>query len=512
MKFHLTVIKTLLAITISLGLASFSTSALASFSTDVKSYTSTQLTTSGDADRDLYYGSKGSAQFVFTEKGSDINLTGRANNVENIFAVSQVPSNSYAREKRLLASESVVQVNGLLAQLGDINKSISAVQETLKTEPIQEKKSNIMREELAPLKAQKNSIESQISKLNTQIAMIENMSFLSILDLFKSRPVGQVLVLHQGHLYLLRSNIKAAHSKNPIASQSGRAKIYNYMIDASIKVGEKSAQGARNKALMKVELSEYTVLSFEFSGTVYSLLRIEDQSVRELVALAKKLPTVPTKFSFKDDVLTTTYQWNKSANEKLSLSVEYKESGKKKNLIQVKTTAETQLYDPKTLSGNIEKHIGILALTKSGSLLELKKVQKTSDKTDGGWVFDHKKRLIKLGSEVLFVEKENYYGFEGLWYLTYVMADRGIASQKIYLINGLEPIALTATLKSNKVEITKAGKVLYRFTLDSSKFITKFEFVPMNQSLELVSRDTRATIKNRQTLKAYMKNNGVIAL
>ena len=76
----------------------------------------------------------------------------------------------------------------------------------------------------------------------------------------------------------------------------------------------------------------------------------------------------------------------------------------------------------------------------------------------------------------------------------------------------MEPIALTATLKANALEITKAGKVLYRFTLDRANFITKFEFVPMGQTLNLISKDTETTKKNRQKLNAFMQANGVIRL
>lgn len=511
MKLNLKMVHPLWIVGIVQALFSLSASATELFPTDTKFYSSTQFSVSGSVDRTLYYQSNKGTQYVFGETGNGIKLTGLTQGEKNLFAAN-VSSKNYSKEKQFLASGSLDQIKMLKAELGELSKEIKEVQASISAASSQEEKNKIIREELSPLKKDKDRVTTKINRLDREVKAMDRKPVLSLFELYRKRPTGEVLVLHNQTLYLVSANKRSVRSNSPVARDSLSATKYVYTNLSFIKPGSKSATSGHNEAFFIVEVIRNTVTSYEFNGAQYRLIRIEDQSVRELVSMAKITPTVPASFQFKGDVLTTIYQWKKSGGETKSLLVEYKESGKKKNLIQVRTEAETQVYDPKTPSGNVEIHIGVLAATKSGSLLELKKIQKTNDKVDGGWAFDYKKRLIKLGEEVLFVEKENYYGFEGLWYLAHWMSSQSISNQKIYLINGLEPIALTATLKANVVEITKAGKVLYRFTLDRVNFITRFEFVPLNQTLELVSKDTQTTKKNRQKLNAFMQANGVIRL
>lgn len=511
MKLNLKIVYRLWIVAIVQLIFSLSASALEQFPADAKFYSSTQFSVSGNVDRTLHYQSNQGTQYVFNENANGVKLTGLTQGANNLFAAN-VSANKYSHEKQLLVSGTLDQIKSLKVDLADLAKEIQEVQESIQAAQVQEEKSKIIHEQRSPLEKQRDQVNTKIKRLEREVQAMDRKPVLSLFDLYRNRPIGEVLLHHNQTLYLLSTNKRSVRSESPVAKQSLSATNYVYANLAYVKAGARSATNGRSDALFILEVIRNTVTGYEFNGEKYRLMRIEDQSVRDLVSMAKVTPTTPSSFEFKGDVLTTVYQWNKSNGGAKSLLVEYKESGKKKNLIQVRTEAETQVYDPKTPSANIEKHIGVLAATKSGSLLELKKVQKTNDKVDGGWAFDYKKRLIKLGEEVLFVEKENYYGFEGLWYLAHWMSSQSIPSQKVFLINGLESISLTATLKANAVEITKAGKVLYRFTLDRASFVTKFEFVPMDQTLTLISKDTETTKKNRQKLNAFMQANGVIKL
>jgi hypothetical protein len=179
----------------------------------------------------------------------------------------------------------------------------------------------------------------------------------------------------------------------------------------------------------------------------------------------------------------------------------------------VKVSAQTNVFDPKQSSTALEKHIGVLAVAKGQRLVELKKIQTINGKKDIGWDQDIRNGIIKLGPETIFVSKEDYYGYEGLWYLASWMSRNNIKLKRIFLINGTEPISLTAKLtKAGEVEISKAGNALYQFSVDSNGFVTNLFFTPSKQMLTLVSKETKTTKANKAKIKQYMQNNKIILL
>lgn len=494
------------------GFVSLSAHAQQAFPTNAAAYSSTEFKTSSQVKRKLYYRSEKGNEYHFSDNNGQLKLTAVSKNSDNIFADVSPTNKNYAQEKQLLASYSLEQITDLQADLKELEEDISSVQAKIKATESPEEKSKITLDKLSPLNQQKSALVSRINSLQSQVNSIKALPVISLFELFQKQPSGDVVILHEQSLYLLTSVVRRVNASAAIAQSSSQARAYTYVNRAYVKLGAKSASQGKNKPFFTVERIANTNSAFSYDGEQFTLTRIEDNKILELLSMIKSNPVEPASFEFKGDVLTTQYQWQKSKAESKSLLVEYKYSGKKKNLVQVKTEAETEVYDPKTPSATIVKHIGILAPTKSGALLELKKVQKTNNKTDGGWALDYKERVIKLGSEFIFLDQENYYGFEGLWYLSYWLKNNNVQTQKLYLINGLQPVFLTAQLQANRVEYSYGGKVMYRFTFDKANFITKFEFVPEGQELILTSKDTKATKKNRDKLTSYMKQNGIVKL
>ena len=489
----------------------FNGAANAAFPTTTSAYTSTNFANPSKASRTLYYAS-GSTVNVLTlvDKGNRLSLSRGPKSITPLFSATVGTTKQYSKEKRLFASESV---NDLLPLKQD-KKEFSNKVDELKLKAAKAKSSDDKAGYLQDI----NALNSEIKKINVEIRRIEqgvdkynNLPILSLDELLSKQPSGRFFILQQGILSLIVPNRQSTSLNTNITSAMQRGSQSIYIIKASLKIGS-TRVNSDGSILLHVEKVKDTVTEIRFAGKTYQLMRIEDEKVKAMSDMAKRFPTSPIAFSFKGETLTTSYVWKKSGGGAKKLLVEYKYTGKKNNLIQVKVQAETELFDPKTTSSNTEKHIGIMAKTKSGSLLELKKVQKVLGKVESSWVLDNKNRIIKLGEEILFVSKENYYGFEGLWYLAYWMKQGNISSKKMFLINGTDPISLTATLKGSMVEITKAGKVLYRFTMDSKGFVTQFEFVPMNQSLQLVDKQTDTTRANSKKLATYMKQNGVAKL
>lgn len=511
MKLRFSLTRGMLVLGLIQALTSFTASAESAFPIRAEFYSSTDFKTASQVKRQLFYQSAQGSRYQFQDTNNKLKLIASSQN-GTLFADLPAQGQAYAQEKQLLASTSLEQVEELKELIAELDEDIAAVQAKIQAATTPDVRAKLAADKLTPLNQQKKSVQSRLNSLNAQVRSIQSLPVLSLLDLFKKQRSGNVIVLKDQHLYLLTSVARRVNSAAVIAKNSSQAREYSYVTRSYVKLGAKSAKKGRNEAFFKVEKIANTNTAFTFDKQLYTLQRIQDKKVDSLLTMIKANPVEPTAFDFKGDVLTTSYQWKKSSSESKSLSVEYKYTGKKKNLIQVKTEAETEVYDPKTASANIVKHIGILAPTKSGALLELKKVQKTNNKNDGGWLFDYKKRLLKLGDQVLVIEKENYYGFEGLWYLAYWMNENNIRSESIYLINGLEPVALTANFTGKNVEFTLAGKVMYRFTFDSAKFVSKLEFVPEQQVLTLVSKDTTTTKKNRDKLVSYMKQNGIVKL
>ncbi|MGF1763193.1 hypothetical protein [Aliivibrio kagoshimensis] len=483
----------------------------ASFPTTSGAYTSTNFANTNKAPRTLYYASGGTANVLtLIDKGNRLSLSKGPKSITPLFSATVTSNKQYSNEKRKFASESA---NDLLSLKQDKKEFSNEVAE-LKLK-VSKTKSN---DDKADYLQEINALNSEIKKINAEIRRVEqgvatykNLPILSLDELFSKQPNSRFFILQQGTLSLIVPNQQNTSLNTNITGAMQRGSQSIYTVKSSLKIGSTRVH-SDGSTLLHVEKVKDTVTEIRFAGKTYQLMRIEDEKVKAMSDMAKRFPTSPTSFSFKGETLTTSYVWNKSGGGAKKLLVEYKYTGKKKNLIQVKAQAETELFDPKTTSSNTEKHIGIMAKTKSGSLLELKKVQKVLDKVESSWVLDNKNRIIKLGEEILFVSKENYYGFEGLWYLAYWMKEGNLSSKKIFLINGTEPISLTATLKGSKVEITKAGKVLYRFTMDSKGFVTQFEFVPLNQSLQLVDKQTDTTRANSKKITTYMQQNGVAKL
>lgn len=512
MKLRFSMASSILLLGLVQGSVVFSVHAKQSFPLGAQYYSSTQFNPSEQVERQLFYRSDKGNEYHFNQSPKGFELHSVSKGSHNIFSYIVPANNSFVEEKQLLVNGSIKSIKKLEGQLADTLEDIKSVKQKITAASSPEEKSEIAAEQLSPLSKKKSSLTSQIRRFETEVNVIIQQPVISLFDLFKTQPKGDVIVAHEQYLYLLRSVERRVTSKAEIIQGNRQARSYSYVNRSYLKFGKNSSNRGDNEPFFTLEKFQNTVTGFNYDQVQYTLTRIEDTKIRDLLAKIKSTPVEPNSFEFKGDVLTTRYQWKKSNSETKSLLVEYKHTGKKKNLIQVRTEGETQVYDPKTPSSNIVKHIGILAPTKSGALLEIKKVQKTNDKIDGSWAFDYKKRLLKLGEQILVVEKENYYGFEGLWYLAYWMVDNAIQSKTVYLINGLEPIALTAISKGDQVEFTIGGKVMYRFSFDNNKFVKKLEFVPGSQVLELISKDTTTTVRNRNKLISYMQKNGIIKL
>ena len=477
----------------SLTLSTFASSI---YSSDISDYTINDFSTAKDEDRKLYYSDFDFPAFTVEENGPNkiIQLSNSTSFLNQSFSDLE-----FTKEREALIIDKKNNI--------EIQKKLKST--LLESYSLQKDKSE---NEILSNKNKLRDIDQKITKLEKQVRSISTLKIISALDIYKNNIGPEALLYFNNSLNFIYKNIKSQQVVNPIDGKYFNGSLVNYYIDLSVYTKGLILSNGEGNSIVSVQTIENTITKFNVLDKEYILSRIYNSKIKNLITMINDFPTTPSSFSFKNDVLTTLYRWNLSGNESKSLSVEFKESGKTNNLVQVKTEGEQQVYDPNNLSDKVEKHIGILASNNSDQLFELKKIQRLNDNSDGGWVFDYKKRLLKLGNEILFVDNEDYYGFEGLWYLAYWMNINDIAERKIFLINGFEPISLTIRKKKNFIEISKSENTLYRFIFNDSGFIEEFDFVPLGQKLFLESLDTNATIRNRNKIDLYMQSNGIIKI
>ncbi|WP_036180978.1 hypothetical protein [Marinomonas sp. MED121] len=366
--------------------------------------------------------------------------------------------------------------------------------------------------DLADLRQEKNKIENAISAIERRQQRLSSLAVLNFAEVINKRPKNPFFLMDNNYLYFVDPQQSRVSYQDAISGQNISAIATNYYLETGINVSSPERLEAFDTSILTLVSYQDTLLKIEYEDNLVSLTRLEDSHLTRFEKMLSATVLQPKKLEFKGESLITQYLWA-NQNERKTLEFAYKETGKRKNLIQVKASAQSSVFDPKQSSSALEKHIGVLAVAKGKRLVELKKVQTINGKKDIGWDQDIRNGIIKLGDETIFVSKEDYYGYEGLWYLASWMSLNGINQKKVFLINGTEPISLTATLTTaGEVVISKAGNTLYQFKLDEGGFVTQLYFAPSKQTLILINKDTETTKSNKAKVKNHMRTNKIVLL
>lgn len=363
---------------------------------------------------------------------------------------------------------------------------------------------------MSKLKKDVNRKKQELKKLEDEKASLGSKRLERISSFISASP-SRDLIIKDGADYLrirtVRSEVNVGFK---IPGRSIRAEQTDFLIEKKVNGTSFEESSFSDPVFAKVYKKDGTLVGIEFKGVLARLHKIEDQNLKRFREFLSKHPVEVNSFNFKGQTLFTRYVTTDSnLDEKMSLELDFSETGKSKNLVLVKAAAPTKLFDPESSSFENEKHLGVLVSTKSEKLLQVKKVKKRGGKEDDAWAFNLKSQMITLGNQAVIVSKELYYGYEGLWYLAYWMNERGVDQRKVFLVNGTSPIALTVTRTGGEIIVSKEGQDLFRYKFNSRGFIGSFQFVPEDQTLRLASVETTTTRANKKLISDFMKNNGI---
>lgn len=481
-------------------------------SQSINDYSSINYQNTGQEKRELVYvqPSTGKKIVTLSEVNSQFKLLQSIPQVKPLF-VSVKKQGNYQALKQIFVDQDDVEKQGELNnKLVQLDSEVSKLKQTLARAAETEKAS--INDDLADLAQQQRNLRKAIKASKRRQTSILNLAVYDLSQVFDQGQKKAFFLLDSSALYLVNPESTRGSYQDPLSGKNLTVSKISYQIESKVEFNRPTVLKKLDYSVLNTIYYQNTLMSFSYNQQTAVLSHIKDKRLLAFSNLLKTLPLEPDTLSFKGETLTTRYLWSTSGKQK-TLEVAYKETGKRKNLIQVKASAQTNLFDPKQTSTAIEKHIGVLAVAKGQRLVELKKVQTINGKKDISWVQDIRNGIIKLGEETIFVSKEDYYGYEGLWYLASWMSTNNIKTKKIFLINGTEPISLTATLTSvGQVVISKAGNTLYQFSIDKNGFVNRLFFAPSKQTLSLISKDTKTTKSNKAKVKQYMQTNKIVLL
>lgn len=391
------------------------------------------------------------------------------------------------------------------------NDKVARLTSELNNEPDLKKKQSIEKD-LSDLAQQQRNVKKAIQAVKRRQARRVSLKVYDISEVFAQSRKKDFFLVDDNAMYLVKPQTSRISYDDRLSGRTLSVTQITYKLVSKVAFNLPGVFKKMDSQVLKAAYYQETMMRFSYHNQTAVLSHLQDAGLLQFAQLLQTTPLEPKRLSFKGETLKTQYMWSNSGKQK-TLEVAYKETGKRKNLIQVKASAQSNVFDPKQSSTALEKHIGVLAVAKGERLVELKKIQTINGKKDIGWDQDIRNGIIKLADETIFVSKEDYYGYEGLWYLASWMSTNNIQMKKIFLINGTEPISLTAKLvRVGELVISKAGNVLYQFSVDSNGFVTRLYFAPAKQTLVLISKDTKTTQSNKAKVKQYMKANKIVLL
>lgn len=480
-------------------------------SSDINVYSSVQYTANGTQSRKLIYSPSYGAPAVLTMtvQGRKLVMNSGQERYRSLFH-SEPKNGDYSQLKSLFFnSDDQERLKDLNEDIVDSDKEL----QQLRVEISKETDNDTKREknnEMAQLVSEQQQLQQQVSRLNNRSKQLILLPVYDTAQVFAHRFQTDFFLIEGDYLQLIRTTTGRENYTDSLSKQALMISEIRYDVVAQARISQKKITSNKRTNKLLLKIYQDTLLGFNYGQKQLILTRLVDDSLTKFAQMLNTLALEPSRLAFKGEQLFTRYLWSKETEYK-TLEVDYKETGKRKNLIQVRVSAQTNVFDPKVQSTVIEKHIGVLAIAKGDRLIELKKVQTINGKKDTSWDQDIRNGIIKLGQETIFVSKEEYYGYEGLWYLASWMKTNNIAEKKIFLINGTEPISLTASLTHNGVvDISKSGNSLYQFSVDKNGFVTRLYFVPLEQELLLISKETTTTKANKEKVKRYMQSNKVV--
>ncbi|KJZ13763.1 hypothetical protein TW85_11205 [Marinomonas sp. S3726] len=482
-------------------------------SESIDHYSSINYQVRNSAQRQLTYAKPGTQTTILTllESKNSLQLKQGIKAFQPLFQSVQKQQNYQNLKKAFIDQNGVERQADLTNELNELDQEVSALSTQVNNEKDVNKKAKL-NSELGKLKQEQRNLEKAIKGIKRKQNSLTSLPVYDLSQVFAHAYKKNFFLVDSESLYLVNVKVTRARYQDSLSGKSLSVNELDYRIDSQITLASPNKFSRQDRSVLKLTYHQDTLMHFSYRQQEGVLSHLEDAALSEFARLLKSTPLEPKELSFKGETLTNLYLWSNADQEK-TLEVSYKETGKRKNLIQVKVSAQTNVFDPKQSSTALEKHIGVLAVAKGQRLVELKKIQTINGKKDIGWDQDIRNGIIKLGPETIFVSKEDYYGYEGLWYLASWMSRNNIKLKRIFLINGTEPISLTAKLtKAGEVEISKAGNALYQFSVDSNGFVTNLFFTPSKQMLTLVSKETKSTKANKAKIKQYMQNNKIILL
>jgi len=481
-------------------------------SQDLKDYSSFNYQHLGQSDRRLSYQLDGGGSALsMLEKSAGYQMLSGLKAFQPLFNEMHKKQDYQKFKQAFIDQDEIEKQADYNQEKQRLDNEISQLSVKLKKEKEVSKKQAI-NSDLEALYQQQRNIRKAIKASKRKNTRLVSLPTYDLNEIFNTAKNKAFFLVDAKSLYYVTPEVSKHTYHDLISQQTLSVKQYSYLLESKVDFNQPQSVRRIDKSLLITRYYQDTLLAFSFGSKTARLSHLKDDKLVQFSTLLKNTVLEPKRLAFKGETLTTKYVWADAGKQKI-LEVSYKETGKRKNLIQVKASAQTNVFDPKQRSTAIEKHIGVLAVTKSARLLELKKIQTINGKKDIGWDQDVRNGIIKLADETLFVNKEDYYGYEGLWYLASWMSTNGINEKKIFLINGTQPISLTARLSNTgQVEISKAGNTLYQFTLDPHGFVTRLYFSPSKQTLNLISKETKTTKSNKTKVKQYMKTNKIVLL
>lgn len=481
-------------------------------SQNVADYSSINYQYSGQSKRQLsYLLNDGKTPLTLQQQGADYRMVSGLNSFQTLFNGINKQADYQKFKQGFIDQTSLDKQADYTQELTEVDNEVNQLSSKLKQTQDSDHKQAI-NEDLEDLYQQQRNLRKAINGVKRKQSRLLSLPVYSLNEVFAKARSSAFFLVDTASIYYVKPQKTKQSYQDALSKQTLSIKQFSYELESKIEFNQPTKLKSVGKSILITRYYQDTLLSFSYGAQTAYLNHIQDDTLNQLAKMLNTTPLEPKRLAFKGETLTTKYVWAESGKQKI-LEVTYKETGKRKNLIQVKASAQTNVFDPKQSSNAIEKHIGVLAQTKNGRLLELKKVQTINGKKDIGWDQDVRNGLIKLADEKIFVNKQDYYGYEGLWYLASWMSSKGVKEKKIFLINGTEPISLTASLtNNNQVEITKAGNLLYQFQLDSNGFVTRLYFAPSKQTLSLISKETPTTASNKAKVKHYMKANKIVLL
>lgn len=482
-------------------------------SESISDYSSINYQTNNGSQRQLTYSKPDTQSEILTlvESNNGLQFKKGVKTLQPLFASVQQKSSYKSLKQAFIDQDGVEKQADLTNELSELEQEAKDLSAQVSNEQDVNKKAKL-KSELGKLEQEQRNLRKAIKGIKRKQTGLTSLPVYDLSQVFAHAYKKAFFLIDSESLYLVNVKSTRGRYQDGLSGKSLSVNELDYRIESQIALAAPNNFSRQNRSVLKLTYHQNTLIRFSYRQQNGVLSHLKDAALTQFAQLLKKTPLEPKDLSFKGETLTNLYLWSNADQEK-TLEVSYKETGKRKNLIQVKVSAQTNVFDPKQASTAIEKHIGVLAVAKGQRLVELKKIQTINGKKDIGWDQDIRNGLIKLGPETIFVNKEDYYGYEGLWYLASWMSRNNIKLKRIFLINGTEPISLTAKLtKAGEVEISKAGNALYQFSLDSNGFVTNLFFTPSKQMLTLISKETKTTKANKAKIKQYMQNNKIILL